>query len=95
MAQRTATEERTTTDHDEIMAWAEERGGTPAKVKNTASEEGGILRIDFGEKDDSLEPIEWADFFAIFEDRNLAFVCQDETKDGKISRFFKFVKRAE
>lgn len=79
------------TDHESIRSWVEERGGTPAKVEGT--EPGGILRIDFGEPDENLQPIEWEEFFDIFEDRKLAFLHQDRTEDGKISRFNKFVER--
>lgn len=45
------TESKTTTDHDEIRRWAEERGG------------------------------------------ELAFLYEDQTKDGEVSRFFKLVNR--
>ena len=84
----------TTTDHDTIREWIEKRGGTPTIVKGTEDEEGeGILRVDFAERDEKLEEIEWEEFFEIFEDRGLAFLYQDETKDGSESRFFKFVKR--
>lgn len=84
----------TTTDHDEIRAWIEERGGTPSRVKGTEDGEGeGILRVDFAEADESLEPISWEEFFETFEDRQLAFLHQDNTAEGKESRFFKFVSR--
>jgi hypothetical protein len=37
-----------TTSHDEIRRWTEERGGKPATVKSTQSnDEAGVLRIDF------------------------------------------------
>jgi hypothetical protein len=55
----------------------------------------GILRIDFpgqGE-DEDLEPISWEDFFRKFDENNLAFLYQEQTSDGKISRFSKFVRR--
>ncbi len=84
----------TTTDHDFIRKWAEERGGRPSKVKGTEGDDGeGILRFDFREPDDKLEQISWEEFFETFEDRNLAFLHQDETASGKTSRFFKFVRR--
>ena len=87
-------EARTTTNHDEIQQWIERRQGRPAKVKGTDDREGeGILRVDFAEPDDKLQPIEWAEFFATFDDRKLAFLHQDSTADGKMSRFFKFVRR--
>ena len=88
---------RTTTDHDEIRKWAEERGGHPATVKGTerGDEHAGILRINFpgSEADDSLEDIGWDTFFKKFEQSNLAFVYQDETAEGEENRFGKFVRR--
>jgi len=81
----------TTTEHDDIREWAEARDGHPAKVDTGG--EGGILRIDFGEKEDNLTPIEWDEFFQIFDENKLAFLYQDETSDGGQSRFNKFVNR--
>lgn len=83
---------KTTTDHDEIRKWAKSRDGKPAKVRDEGGK-GGILRIDFGKPEDSLEPIEWEEFFQIFDDRKLAFLYQDKTEDGHTSRFSKFVAR--
>lgn len=88
----------TTTDHDVIRRWVEERGGKPAAVRAThQGGETGILRIDFpGHGDEnSLETIEWDAFFEKFEREKLAFLHQDEIGDGKTSRFFKFVQRGE
>lgn len=86
---------KVTTDHETIRKWAEARGGKPAAVKATHDGEGAILRIYFPKagEEPSLEEISWDEFFKIFEDRKLAFLYQDETKDGKISRFFKFIER--
>ena len=81
----------TTTDHDEIRAWAEERGGRPAVVRTGKT--GGVLRFDFGEKDEKLEEISWEEFFEIFDESDIALLHQDETSGGKTSRFFKFVSR--
>lgn len=89
-------EAKKTTDHEAIRRWAEERGGAPASVEATqAAEDPGILRIDFddGEPDEGLERIGWDDFFRKFEDSRLAFLYQDQTRDGSVSRFFKFVHR--
>lgn len=82
-----------TTDHDTIRHWAEERGGHPARVAGRNDDSGGILRIDFGESEPSLEEIPWDAFFETFENRDLAFLYQDKTEDGGTSRFFKFVRR--
>jgi hemerythrin superfamily protein len=84
---------KTTTDHNTIKKWVEKRGGTPARVKGTGSGDGdpGILRIDYPgySGEDTLEAIEWDDFFEAFEENQLAFLYQDEGK----SRFSKFIAR--
>lgn len=82
-------------DHDEIRAWVEERGGRPSVVRRShdTGDGGGILRIDFAEPDESLEKVDWDEFFETFEDRQLAFLHQDRTAEGEVSRFFKFVRR--
>ena len=81
---------KTTTDHEEIKRWIEERGGTPTRVEGT-----NLLRVDYpgfsGEQ--RLEPLSWEEFFQIFDENNLAFIYQEETKDGGESRFSKFVDR--
>ncbi len=88
-----------TTNHEEIKRWAEARGGHPAIVKGTESKgpSAGMLRIDFiggGEpKDDRLEEVSWDKFFRTIDEKQLAFLYQDKTADGKESRFFKFVNR--
>ena len=87
---------KTTTDRDAIIRWAEARGGHPATVIRTANKrEPGILRIDFpgftGEG--TLKPIPWDAWFRKFEERNLAFLHQDRAPNGKLSRFFKLIKR--
>lgn len=81
----------TTTDHDSIKKWIEARGGHPSRVKGRG--EGGILRIDFNEPEESLEKISWEEFFEIFDGNDLAFLYQDETGSGGTSRFNKFVSR--
>lgn len=81
------------TDHEEIRRWAEERGGRPARVAETADDGGGILRFDFGETDESLEEMNWDEFFEVFDRKRLALLEQDRTRDGRTSRFSKFVDR--
>jgi hypothetical protein len=79
-----AGESKTTTDHETIRRWVEERGGRPARVKETGSNgDPGILRIDYPGRGD----------FEAFEENNLAFLYQEETADGEESRFSKLVNR--
>jgi hypothetical protein len=87
---------KTTTDHDEIRNWVDERGGRPARVKGTENKQGaGLLRIDYPgfSGEDTLETITWEEFFQAFDDNNLAFLYQEETKDGSESRFSKLIER--
>jgi hypothetical protein len=80
----------TTTDHKAIRKWAEARGGKPARVKGTGdSRDPGLLRLDFGEPEEGLEPITWEEFFDKFEDSNLALLYEDEPDN----RFSKLVRR--
>src|SRR5437764_8235146 len=85
---------KTTTDHDEIRRWVEARGGYPAHVTRTESgDDPGVLRIDYPgfSGQDTLERIDWDQFFEWFDRDNLAFLYQDEGD----SRFSKFVKIAK
>ena len=84
-----------TTDHELIRRWTEQRGGMPASVRSTGSDSGdpGILRIDFEPPEQSLDSIDWDTFFDAFEDNNLAFLYQERTDSGEVSRFCKFVDR--
>ncbi len=88
---------KTTTDHDKIRRWTEERNGKPAAVKAThePGKSTGILRIDFPgySGEDSLEDISWDEFFEKFDDADLAFVYEDGTSAGQRSNFNKLVKR--
>ena len=84
---------KATTDHDTIRKWVEQRGGHPAHVKRTgrSRNDAGLLRIDYPgfSGEETLEEIEWDDFFKAFDKNKLAFLYQ-----GGRSRFSKLVDRA-
>jgi hypothetical protein len=85
-----------TQDHEEIRNWTEEREGKPATVKATAKgDEPGLLRIDFPgySGEGSLEHISWEEFFEKFDKEDLVFLYQEETADGKPSRFHRFISK--
>lgn len=88
----------TTTDHDFIRRWVEERGGTPSRVKRTGDKDDpGILRIDFPGYSgaDSLEAISWEEWFEKFDENELAFLHRDiKGDDGELDRFNKLVSRS-
>jgi hypothetical protein len=89
-ASKKSADSQVTTDHEEIRRWVEERGGQPARVKGR-----DLLRIDYPgfSGEDTLEPMDWEEFFQVFDENNLAFLYQETTKDGGESRFSKFVDR--
>lgn len=94
---RSSGNSKTTTNHQEIRAWVEERDGQPACVKGTGGKgDTGLLRIDFpGRGDDTkLKSISWEEFFEKFDEQKLAMVYQDQTRGGEMSRFSKLVKRS-
>ena len=84
---------RTTKDHEIIRKWAEARGGHPARVGGTERDGAGVIRIQFPESEgpNELEPIAWDDFFAKFDENELAFLYQETTSEGQVSRFNRLV----
>ena len=86
-------ETKTTSDHEEIQRWAQDRGGTPACVHNPLANSTD-LRIDFlHEKyNDDVRGISWEEFFRIFDQQRMVLVYQTETEGGKLSRFGRIVK---
>lgn len=86
---------KTTTNHDEIRKWVDQRGGHPAVVKATErnGQPGGLLRIDYdepgGNDDSRLHRISWQEFFATFDKNDLAFLYDPDSD----SRFSKFVEK--
>jgi glutathione synthase/RimK-type ligase-like ATP-grasp enzyme len=89
-------ESHTTTDHEEIRRWVDEHDGKPVIVKGTESEDGsGVLRIDFpgGAGADDFEEVDWDRWLEVFDDRDLAFLYQQQKASGEDSTFFKLIKR--
>lgn len=74
-----------TTNHDEIRRWVEENNGRPACVCGTGKgEDPGMLRIDFDEKDENLEPISWDKWFEWFDRNELALLRSDDSRFNKL-----------
>jgi hypothetical protein len=91
-----ASASKTTTDHDEIRRWVEAHDGRPAAVRDTGADgDPGVLRIDFpgGAGADSLETVDWDDWFRKFDESGLAFLYQEHKASGEDSTFFKLVER--
>src|SRR5262249_22796669 len=86
-----------TTDRDTIRRWVERRRGRPAAIRARSREdyEAAPPRIDFPEYRSTgvVRRISWDEFFRKFEEKRLAFVYREETSNGEMSRFFRFVYR--
>jgi hypothetical protein len=91
-----ASASKTTTDHDEIRRWVEAHDGRPAAVRDTGADgDPGVLRIDFpgGAGADTLETLDWDDWFRKFDESELAFLYQEHKASGEDSTFFKLIER--
>lgn len=96
MATETKHTSHTTTDHEEIQRWAEERGAKPSCVRGTGNKgDIGMIRLDFPGYSgaDSLEEIEWDEWFEKFDENGLALLYQEETASGEKSNFNKLISR--
>jgi hypothetical protein len=84
----------TTTEHETVRDWVEQRGSVPAQVTDPAGEDPGSLAIvPAGKDDDSLALISWEEFFEIFDDEGLAFVYQTEKENPREQWFCAFTQR--
>jgi hypothetical protein len=84
------------TDHEEIRKWAEARGAKPTCVRGTGGKgDTGMIRLDFPGYSGAgkLQPISWDDWFASFDENNLALLVQDTLARGGKSNFNKLVAR--
>jgi hypothetical protein len=81
----------TTRDHRTIQQWAEARDATPATVPGTEHDDHlGVLQFDFpGYGGERLAEVSWDEWLRTFDVRDLEFVYQETTKDGKPSNFFR------
>jgi hypothetical protein len=77
-----------------IRAWAEARGGRPATATRGDDGRPRTLRIRFqagggGSRSSRLEEIPWDEWLAVFTDRDLVFLYQEQRRDGRQSNFFR------
>jgi hypothetical protein len=83
---------KVTTNHEEIRQWVEEHDGRPAAVPgHTDRGSSRAVKIYFPDQylSDPIEEISWDEFFNQFEEKDLAFMYQDDED----SRFFRIVER--
>lgn len=76
--------------HDVIRRWAKERGAKPATVSGGEEQDRPrVLRLNFPGFDESLQEIEWEEWFRPFDERQLVFLYQEHKANGATSTFFR------
>lgn len=87
-------EGKVTTDKNIIKKWAEARNGWPALIKQASDMTvRNLLRIGFSNngEEDLLEKISWEEFFDRFERERLAFLYQEQARNGALSTAYHFI----
>jgi hypothetical protein len=88
-----STTSRVTTDHDQILCWAEKRGAKPAAAGNVKREEdAAIIGLSFP-GDRAPQEIGWPEWFQQFEQHKLALLYQEELIHGEVSNFHQLISR--
>jgi len=80
-----------TIEPNQIRGWAESRGAKPV-LKSEPDDNVPSPAIRFPEQDIGME-VSWDQWLAGFEDGLWAFIWQDTTHDGQVSRFCRLVPR--
>jgi hypothetical protein len=71
-----------TAKHEVIRAWAQARNAQPARVRGTSD----ALKLKIGDDEKSWEAITWDDWFAVFDEKEFAFVFEEPGFQNKIVR---------
>lgn len=87
-------ETKTTTDYDEIKAWARRRDAKPAAIMEENDIVGSLQFIMPDVKTmERVGEISWDEWFEKFEREELAFLYLDASATGDPSNYHQFVKR--
>jgi hemerythrin superfamily protein len=73
-----------------IRRWADERKAHAATIPGADPERPRVLRFDFPNYAEDLEPVSWDAWCAVFEHRQVVFLFQEHLKPGRVSNFFAF-----
>lgn len=88
-----STTARVTTDHEQILCWAEKRGAKPAYANIGDAADTHPLRLTLPGDDQPPQKIEWADWFHRFDKHNLALLYQEQLVNGDLSNFHQIIAR--
>lgn len=86
-----------TTDHGRIRRWVEDNHGVPSAIRGAGGDNAGVLGLDFsdtqsGVRDAGVEHISWDEWFARFDEADLALLYNDDD-NAERKRFFRIVRR--
>jgi len=77
-----------TIEHAQIIDWTQTRGGRPAIRKPSA--EAALPAISFH---DEGGEVSWDEWMSVFDQDEWAFIYQDRTAEGELSRTWKIIPR--
>lgn len=93
---------KVTTDHHEIKLWSQAHRGRPEIVDDpTSTGDEPFLRIDFPGDEDNVfleentpeKRVTWDNFFAKFDELQLAFMYEENAEGEDLSLAYRFIKR--
>lgn len=78
-----------TIEHAQIIDWTQSRGGHP--VINRESPETTCPAISFSSEDNGA--VSWEQWMSVFDTDQWAFIYQDRTPEGELSRRWQIIPR--
>jgi hypothetical protein len=78
-----------TIEHAQIMEWTQSRGGSPV-IDKSSDNVCPVIRFN---SDGHGTQVSWDEWMSAFERGEWAFIYQDRTADGELSRSWKVIPR--
>jgi hypothetical protein len=78
-----------TIEHEQIIGWVQSRGGHP--VIKRESPQSTSPSISFSDEDTGT--VSWEQWMSVFDRDGWAFIYQDRTPEGELSRMWKIIPR--
>jgi hypothetical protein len=78
-----------TIEHAQIMEWTQSRGGAPAVDKSSES----VCPIIHFASERNGNEVSWEEWMAAFDRGKWAFIYEDRTREGELSRHWKIIPR--
>jgi hypothetical protein len=78
-----------TIEHAQIIHWTQSRGGHPAINRESSESKRPIISF----ANDANGAVSWEEWLAVFDQDEWAFIYQDRTPEGEVSRTWKIIPR--